>query len=461
VFDKTGTLTERHAEVTTVLPAPGWSTGQVLALAAAVEVDSDHPIAGAVLAAASAAADGPSPLPEVGSATDVQARLGSGVAGLVAGHPVEVARLPDEPLAAPLGDGADECLRRGETVVVVRHDDEVVGILAVATPLRPEAADAVARLAAMDIDTVILSGDSAPAVETAAATLGVSGARSALTPAGKVEALEGLRDGDHQVMMVGDGVNDAPALAAANVGCAIGSGSEAALANSDVALLGNDLRGVPAVIGMADATYSIIIQNFAWAMGYNVSALPLAAFGLLDPLVAALAMGLSSVVVVLNSLRLARMGRSGLADVRAPKALRGGRGIAVSILLPVLLFAGLTVVSQVVSPARGESLLPTLPTLVITQLPDGGSVETYFDPGGPGVNQFHVIFSGTPAQEASTHPLVTASRDGGPPQVLRQITYGVGHYSDVVVLTPGRWVMTITSRFGDRHVTVHVTQHVS
>jgi soluble P-type ATPase len=336
----------------------------------------------------------------------------------------------------------------------------VVGAIAVTTPLRAEARPAIDHLRSMGLDPAILSGDSEPAVRSVATALGISSAQSSLSPAGKVAALAGWRDADRRMVMVGDGVNDAPALAAADVGCAIGSGSEAALANSDVALLGNDLQGVPAAITVAGSTYSVIIQNFGWAMGYNLAALPLAAFGLLDPLIAAIAMGLSSVIVVLNSLRLTRLGRSGLDRIQPARVLKGRTGVAVSVVLPVVLFAGLTVLSQLVSPARGQSLLPDLPSLTTQALPNGGTVETYFEPGGVGVNQFHLIFDGSPRDLATVAPLVTASVNGSTPQYLRQLKVSPGHFTDFVVLTSGRWRFRITTPFGGAPVTVTVVENV-
>jgi 3-deoxy-D-manno-octulosonate 8-phosphate phosphatase KdsC-like HAD superfamily phosphatase len=314
----------------------------------------------------------------------------------------------------------------------------------------------------MGLRTSILSGDSEPAVATVASGLGVDEVYSALSPAAKVDELRALQADGRHVLMVGDGINDAPALATADVGCAIGSGTEAALANSEVALLGDDLHGVPAAIAMARSTLAVILQNFGWAMGYNLSALPLAAVGLLDPLVAALAMGLSSLIVVLNSLRLMRLGRTGLAQVEPPRLMRGARGFALWVALPVVLFAATTVIGQVVSPARGQSLLPGIPVPISTKaLAGGGSAEVYLAPGHPGVNQFHVIFAGLSAgQEASSSVRVTASLGSGPPQLLRQRRLSAGHFVAYPTLGAGTWRFSVTASIGGRTVPFGVTRLV-
>jgi heavy metal translocating P-type ATPase len=453
VFDKTGTLTERFARVTEVMVGTGTTKDEVMALAAAVEAESDHPIASAIRSA----------FPPGEVVEDTVILPGVGVEGTVGGHRVRVVRLAGSSLPSELAGAVSACEERGETVVVVERDDVVVGAIAVTTPIRPEAAAAVAQLRAMGLKTTILSGDSEPAVHTVGKALGVDSEWSGLSPSDKVDELKALQADGSRVLMVGDGINDAPALATADVGCAIGSGTEAALANSEIALLGDDLHGVPASVGMARSTLAVIMQNFGWAMGYNISALPLAAVGLLDPLVAAVAMGLSSLIVVLNSLRLMRLGRSGLDQVQPPRVMRGARGFALWVAIPVVLFAGATVIGQVVSPARGQSLLPSLPVPISNiGLSKGESAEVYLYPGHPGVNQLHVILDGlTPGQEASSSVRITAERAGRVPTTLRQLTLSPGHFVAYPTLGPGRWRFSMKATVNGRSVAFGISRVVS
>jgi heavy metal translocating P-type ATPase len=443
VFDKTGTLTERTATVSDVTPVPGVTASDVLELAAAVEAESDHPIASAIRDGA------------VGRfrATGVESTPGIGVTGTVDGATVRVRRPDGVALPDGLSAAMEDRLGRGETVVLVEREGTVVGCVAVTTPLRPEAVDVVARLQQSGLATTILSGDAAGAVATVAGQLGIADAEGGLHPDGKLAAIGALRAAGRTTVMVGDGVNDAPALSAADVGCAIGSGSQVAVANSDVTLVGSDLWGVPAAVGIAGSTYTVILQNFGWAAGYNISALPLAAFGLLDPLVAAVAMGLSSIVVVLNSLRLTRLGRSGLSSVRSPLVTRGRRSIVASVLLPVVFFAALTGVSQIISPARGQSLLPALPTISTVALPHGDQAQFYLDPGRPGVNQAHLFLTG-PDADAMT-PTLEGSHAGAPYQPFRQYRDSPGHFIAVVILSSGSWRFRLTSTV--RGTTSHFT----
>ena len=440
VFDKTGTLTERHAEVTGVATTDGVEHADLLATAAALESETDHPV-GVAIRAASA---------HPKWARDVRVLPGTGVAGTIDREPIRVGRLGSAPLEPSLASFAADRQARGETVVTVERAGAVIGMIAVATPLRPEAQASVRRLHEMGLRTAILSGDNEGAVTAVATEIGIDDAHAGLSPADKVAALGDWRAAARRVLMVGDGVNDAPALAGAEVGCAIGSGSEAALANSEVALVGNDLNGVPATISLARATYNVIRQNFGWAIGYNLAALPLAAAGLIDPLVAAVAMGLSSVVVVTNSLRLARFGRSGLATFHPSRLRRGPKAVLFSVALPALLFAALVAASQVVSPARGQTLLPELPTISTVALQSGGDAQVYLNPGSPGLNEVHLFFYPSRPHTTITQVEVAATRRGAPVQPLRHLRIAWNHYVNYALLTPGRWTFHVTARIDGR-----------
>ena len=288
-----------------VVPAAGEGRDEVLRLAGALEDASEHPIARAI-AAAARAADGPLPAPE-GFAN----REGLGVEGVVDGRAVVVGRpalLADRGLA--LDDGLAEALERaqaaGRTAVAVAWDGAVRGLLVVADRVRPTSAEAVRLLRAQGLRPVLLTGDNAATARAVAAEVGIDEVVAEVLPSGKADVVRGLQHEGRVVAVVGDGVNDAPALAHADLGIAVGTGTDVAIEASDLTLVSGDLRGVADAIRLSRRTLRTIKGNLFWAFAYNVAALPLAAAGLLNPLIAGAAMALSSLFVVGNSLRLRR-----------------------------------------------------------------------------------------------------------------------------------------------------------
>ncbi|HEY4702515.1 MAG TPA: HAD-IC family P-type ATPase, partial [Streptosporangiaceae bacterium] len=234
-----------------------------------------------------------------------------GASGLVDGHEVIVGRaklLTDRGLAIPADlTGACQAWEAdGCTTVLVAWDGQVRGALAVTDTVKPSAAPAVAALRALGLRPVLLTGDNEATARAVAAAVGIDEVIAETLPAGKAEVITGLQARGHAVAMVGDGVNDAPALAAATIGLAMGSGTDVAMSAADLILLRDDLTVAADAIRLSRATFRTIRHNLAWAFGYNLAALPLAALGFLNPIVASAAMTLSSVFVVWNSLRLSR-----------------------------------------------------------------------------------------------------------------------------------------------------------
>ncbi|MCB0925587.1 MAG: copper-translocating P-type ATPase [Mycobacterium sp.] len=302
VFDKTGTLTTGHLAVTAVTAADGWHAREVLALAAAAESGSEHAIAAAILAAAD----------ERGTVEDFHATPGRGVSGTVGGRRVEVGRpswvgrgrIVPVPVAAARRDGEAE----GQTVVMVSVDGAVCGAIAVADEVKDSAAAAVDALHQRGLRTVLLTGDNPTAAAEVGAAVGIDEVIAEVLPEGKVDVIEQLRDGGRVVAMVGDGINDGPALVSADLGLAIGRGTDVAIAAADIILVRDDLRSVPQALDLARATMRTVRMNMVWAFGYNVAAIPIAAAGMLNPLIAGAAMAFSSFFVVSNSLRLRNFG---------------------------------------------------------------------------------------------------------------------------------------------------------
>ena len=288
VLDKTGTLTRGEPVVTQVIPEVNVASNQLLEIAAALESRSEHPLARAIVAKFGAA---PPPV------SDFRAHGGRGVSGVVAGKPAR--------LGSPAFLGREKSVE-GKSLVGVEWDGRFLGWIALGDELRASSADAVARLARMGIELVIVSGDSAEAVKAVAARLGIARWKAGVLPEQKLAEIEKLKSENRHVGMAGDGVNDAPALARADVSFALAAGSGAALDVADVTLMKNDLAGIADAIRLSRATLAKIRQNLFFAFLYNVLGIPLAAAGMLSPMIAGAAMALSSVSVVSNSLWLNR-----------------------------------------------------------------------------------------------------------------------------------------------------------
>jgi cation-transporting ATPase V/Cu+-exporting ATPase len=301
VFDKTGTLTEGRMALTDVVAADGVDEVRLRRWAAAAEAGSEHPVGRAIVGDATGLA----------AATSFAAVAGHGVRATVDGTVVLVGRrrLMDDgglTVPAPLAQAVERLEGQGRTAVYAGWDGEVRGVLAVADTLRADAAPAVTRLRAMGMRVVMITGDNRRTAASIAAQVGIDDVLAEVLPADKVRRIQALQAEGRVVAMVGDGVNDAPALVAADLGIAIGTGTDVAIESSDITLLSGDLDGVATAIRLSRRTFRTIRQNLGWAFGYNLAAIPLAMAGALNPIVAGGAMALSSVSVVTNSLRLYR-----------------------------------------------------------------------------------------------------------------------------------------------------------
>ncbi len=325
VLDKTGTITTGQMTLIDVAAAPGENTSDVLRLAGAVEHASGHPI-GVAIAAGARQLLGTS-LP---AAESFASYAGLGVTGIVDGHAIVAGRRDwtrshcMRPIPAELAARADDAEAAGQTPVFAGWDGQARGVLVVSDTVKPTSAQAVARLRDMGLRPVLLTGDNQRAAQDVAAVVGIDEVIAGVLPVGKADVIRRLQGEGRVVAMAGDGVNDAAALAQADLGLATGTGADAAIQAADVTLIRGDLLAIPDAIRLSRRTLGIIKGNLFWAFAYNVAAIPLAAAGYLNPLIAAAAMAFSSVFVVSNSLRLRRFEPSSAQPRSAADRRPGG-----------------------------------------------------------------------------------------------------------------------------------------
>jgi Cu+-exporting ATPase len=362
VLDKTGTITRGRPALTSITPLDGWTEDDVLALVAAAETGSEHPVGEAIVAAATARA---LELPPLGS---FEAVPGHGIDAVVGGRSLlagnaalMTARGVD---VAPLAGAAATEAAAGRTAMFVAVDGQPAAVVAVADTVKPESAQVIAQLGALGVEVWMLTGDNAATAAAIAEQVGIEHVLAEVLPAHKAAKVRELQAQGHVVAMAGDGINDAAALSAADVGIAIGTGADVAIAASDITLVGGDLRGIVSAVALSRRTVTTMKQGLGWAFGYNLLLVPVAAGALfwwngllLDPVLASAAMAMSSVSVLTNALRLRRLRRPDTVDeiLRPPLRARVGQyaylaGVAVVALS---LGAGLTAVSRMDFAERG------------------------------------------------------------------------------------------------------------
>ncbi len=312
LIDKTGTVTTGKPSVTKILPIPGISEIELLAIAACAEAGSDHPLAAAVFRKASEMDL------DIPNAKDFNSNSGKGIEAVVEGNYVRVGSLnwlleSGIKFSKNTIEITQQLSDRGESIVLVARNSESIGCIAISDTVRETSKSAIKDLKSIGVEVVLLSGDKRNVAEQIGKEIGIDRIIAEVLPSGKVAEVKNLQSEAKNVGMVGDGINDAPALAQSNVGFAIGTGSDIALEASDVTLVGSELTGVTFAIRMARQTVRVIKQNLFWAFGYNSLGIPIAAGvlypltgELLSPMIAAAAMAFSSVSVVINSLRLRR-----------------------------------------------------------------------------------------------------------------------------------------------------------
>jgi Cu+-exporting ATPase len=322
VFDKTGTITLGRPSITHVVPAASWTEEALLRLAASLEQHSEHPLGRAVVEAASERGIQPRPV------RDFAARTGLGVIGYFEqgrGLVGQARLLKDEGVdVSLLSDEADKLESEGRTIAFVALGDSVAGLIAIADEIKPDSAEAIRELHHLGLKTMMLTGDNERTARAVAETVGIESVRSGLMPEDKVEVVRELQRQGQSVVMVGDGINDAPSLKQADVGIAIGTGTDIAIEVADLTLTGGNLKGVVRAINLARVTFRKIRQNLFWAFFYNTLAIPVAILGLLHPILAEAAMAGSSISVVMNANSLKRAD-IGQAIERTSGALPGSR----------------------------------------------------------------------------------------------------------------------------------------